>query len=52
MGDVLPDVLERELRVVFCGTAPGAASAKAGAYYAGHGSDLARAGSMFRPIRA
>lgn len=35
---ILPDVLEPGLRVVFCGTAPGAASARAGAYYAGPGN--------------
>ncbi len=35
---VLPDVLEPGLDLVFCGTAPGAASARAGAYYAGPGS--------------
>ena len=29
---ILPDVLEPGLRVVFCGTAPGTASARAGAY--------------------
>ena len=32
---ILPDVLAPGLRVVFCGTAPGTASARAGAYYAG-----------------
>jgi len=31
---ILPDVLEPNLKVVFCGTAAGIASAKAGAYYA------------------
>jgi double-stranded uracil-DNA glycosylase len=35
---VLLDVLAPGLRVVFCGTAPGTASAKAGAYYAGPGN--------------
>jgi double-stranded uracil-DNA glycosylase len=35
---ILPDVLAPGLRVVFCGTAPGAASARAGAYYAGPGN--------------
>ncbi|MBS1679378.1 MAG: mismatch-specific DNA-glycosylase [Actinobacteria bacterium] len=35
---ILPDVLRPGLRVVFCGTAPGTASAKAGAYYAGPGN--------------
>ena len=35
---MLPDVLPPGLRVVFCGTAAGAASARAGAYYAGPGN--------------
>ncbi|MCW2981043.1 MAG: glycosylase [Solirubrobacterales bacterium] len=35
---VLPDVLAPGLRVVFCGYAPGTASARAGAYYAGPGN--------------
>jgi TDG/mug DNA glycosylase family protein len=35
---VLPDVLEPGLDLVFCGTAPGAASARSGAYYAGPGN--------------
>jgi TDG/mug DNA glycosylase family protein len=35
---ILPDVLVPGLRVVFCGTAPGTASAWAGAYYAGPGN--------------
>jgi double-stranded uracil-DNA glycosylase len=35
---VLPDVLEPGLDLVFCGTAPGTASARAGAYYAGPGN--------------
>lgn len=35
---VLPDVLAPGLRVVFCGYAPGTASARAGAYYAGLGN--------------
>jgi hypothetical protein len=35
---VLPDVLGPGLRVVFCGTAVGSASAKRGAYYAGPGN--------------
>jgi TDG/mug DNA glycosylase family protein len=35
---ILPDVLAPGLRVVFCGTAPGTASARAGAYYAGPGN--------------
>jgi TDG/mug DNA glycosylase family protein len=38
MAGVLPDVLPPGLRVVFCGTAAGTASAKAGAYYAGPGN--------------
>ena len=35
---VLPDVLTHGLDVVFCGSAAGAASARAGAYYAGPGN--------------
>lgn len=35
---VLPDVLDDGLAVVFCGSAVGAASAKASAYYAGPGN--------------
>ena len=35
---ILPDVLEPGLRVVFCGTQAGAASARRGAYYAGPGN--------------
>ncbi len=35
---VLPDVLEPNLTIVFCGTAAGATSARAGAYYAGPGN--------------
>ncbi len=38
MADVLPDVLGPDLRVVFCGTAAGTASARAKAYYAGPGN--------------
>src|ERR1700761_4251106 len=34
MSDVLPDVLAPGLRIVFCGTAAGTESARAGAYYA------------------
>jgi TDG/mug DNA glycosylase family protein len=34
LPDVLHDVLQDSLRVVFCGMAAGTASAKAGAYYA------------------
>ncbi len=36
--EVLRDVLEPGLKVVFCGTAAGTASAKAQAYYAGPGN--------------
>ena len=36
--NVLPDVLRPGLKVVFCGTAAGHASARAGAYYAGPGN--------------
>ncbi len=35
---ILPDVLEPDLHVVFCGTAAGAVSAHVGAYYAGPGN--------------
>ncbi len=35
---VLPDVLRHDLSIVFCGSAAGAASARAGAYYAGKGN--------------
>jgi TDG/mug DNA glycosylase family protein len=35
---ILPDLLGPGLRIVFCGYAPGTASAKAGAYYAGPGN--------------
>jgi double-stranded uracil-DNA glycosylase len=38
VGDVLPDVLRPGLRIVFCGTAAGSASARARAYYAGPGN--------------
>ena len=38
MSEILPDVLKPGLGVVFCGTAAGTASAKAGAYYAGPGN--------------
>lgn len=45
---VLPDVLRPGLAIVFCGSAAGRASARAGAYYAGPGNlfwpTLARAG--------
>ena len=35
---VLPDIIEPGLRVVFCGSAAGAVSARVGAYYAGPGN--------------
>jgi len=35
---ILPDVLRRDLDIVFCGTAAGSASARKGAYYAGPGN--------------
>ena len=38
LPDVLPDVPGTGLRIVFCGSAAGAASARAGAYYAGPGN--------------
>ena len=38
----LPDVLTVGLRVVFCGTAAGVQSARAGAYYAGRGNKFWR----------
>ena len=38
MDEVLRDVLVPGLRVAFCGTAPGTASARARAYYAGPGN--------------
>ncbi|MCW2278300.1 mismatch-specific DNA-glycosylase [Heliophilum fasciatum] len=37
---ILPDVLAPGLDVVFCGTAPGEKSARAGAYYAGPGNQF------------
>lgn len=40
MVSVLPDVLEENLRVVFCGTAAGTKSARIGAYYAGLGNQF------------
>jgi double-stranded uracil-DNA glycosylase len=40
MADVLPDLLRPGLRVVFCGTAAGSASARARAYYAGPGNSF------------
>ncbi len=38
MSSVLPDILPPGLRIVFCGTAAGSASARARAYYAGPGN--------------
>jgi len=38
VGSVLPDILGSGLRVVFCGTQAGAASARRRAYYAGPGN--------------
>ncbi|MYF87835.1 MAG: mismatch-specific DNA-glycosylase [Rhodospirillaceae bacterium] len=38
VADVLPDVLGPGLRIVFCGSAAGAVSARVGAYYAGPGN--------------
>lgn len=35
---ILPDVIEPDLKIVFCGTAVGNASARRGAYYAGPGN--------------
>ena len=35
---ILPDILEPDLRIVFCGSAAGAVSARLGAYYAGPGN--------------
>jgi TDG/mug DNA glycosylase family protein len=40
VAEVLPDILAPELRIVFCGTAAGTASARAGAYYAGPGNSF------------
>lgn len=37
---ILPDVLQRDLEVVFCGIAAGDESAKRGAYYAGPGNQF------------
>ncbi len=42
MTDILPDLLRPGLKIVFCGTAAGAASKKAGAYYAGPGNKFWR----------
>jgi TDG/mug DNA glycosylase family protein len=38
MMAILPDLIRPGLRVVFCGTAVGTASANVGAYYAGRGN--------------
>jgi TDG/mug DNA glycosylase family protein len=40
VAGVLPDILEPGLRIVFCGTAAGTASARAKAYYAGPGNSF------------
>lgn len=52
---MLPDVLRPGLLIVFCGTAAGAKSAHAGAYYAGPGnqfwSTLHRVGLVPRQLR-
>lgn len=37
---ILPDVLQANLKVVFCGTAAGTKSAQQGAYYAGLGNQF------------
>ncbi len=50
---VLPDLLQTELKVVFCGTAPSRRSAQLKAYYA-HGGNLfwdVLYGAGFTPIR-
>lgn len=39
---MLPDILERDLAVVFCGTAAGTTSAARGHYYAGPGNEFWR----------
>jgi TDG/mug DNA glycosylase family protein len=38
MTDILPDVLEHDLALLFCGTAASEVSARAGAYYANKGN--------------
>ena len=43
VSDVLPDVLEVGLALVFCGTAASPVSARAGAYYANPGNVFWRA---------
>lgn len=40
MADVLPDLLRPGLKIVFCGTAAGTASARARSYYAGPGNSF------------
>ena len=40
MDDVLPDILDRGLDVVFCGTAVGPKSAERRSYYAGPGNEF------------
>ena len=51
---VLPDVLDKNLRIVFCGSAAGRVSALRGAYYAGPGNrfwpTLAAVGLTPRPL--
>lgn len=42
MGEILPDVLEPNLQIVFCGTAAGNESARQGAYYAHPGNKFWR----------
>lgn len=39
---ILPDILRADLRIVFCGSAAGGASARAEAYYAGPGNKFWR----------
>ncbi len=55
MGDILPDLLRPGLRLVICGSAAGAVSARRGAYYAGPGnkfwSILAQTGLTPRLLR-
>lgn len=52
---ILPDVLARDLDIVFCGTAAGSASARKGAYYAGPGNafwrTLYEVRLISRPVR-
>lgn len=51
---ILPDILEPDLDIVFCGSAAGTASARAGAYYAGPGNafwpTLYRVGLIPEPL--